>query len=182
MPVVGLILIIFISLISNSFECGSSQNTYNSSSDNYSTNNKESSEPKKYESKLQKVPYPKHGEVKLNFKGSKLAPFQINTEEEGYYLVKLEKADDKSKYITIFIDGGKQFETNVPLGNYKLKYAYGIEWYGYDHLFGEDTKYSEAGEEFNFSRSRNRVNGVSVTLYSVYNGNLNTYDINESEF
>jgi hypothetical protein len=46
--------------------------------------------------------------------------------------------------MTIFVRGGENVETLVPLGSYYVRYASGTTWYGHDHLFGDyHTGYSK---------------------------------------
>jgi hypothetical protein len=66
---------------------------------------------------------------------------------------------------------------SVPLGDYERKYAYGTQWYGYEHgnyFFGPDTQAEIADQSLSFSRSGDVISGKSVTLYTVLGGNLET--------
>jgi hypothetical protein len=147
---------------------------YSTTSDKYptSTNN----EPKPYPFPV--LPNPRHGELKINFKDKRIAPFEINTEVGGNYLIKLQNTTNTNKFITIFIHGGRTTNASIPLGEYILKYAFGYKWYGYEHLFGEETAYSKADDVFEFTQDMK----WTVTLYAVVGGNLSTSDINPEEF
>ena len=88
--------------------------------------------------------------------------------------------------MTIFVQAGAITETKAPLGNYEVRYAAGEKWYGDDHLFGPGTAYSKADQNFRFYEEPTAdgymINGCSITLYKVLNGNLSTSTINASQF
>ena len=84
--------------------------------------------------------------------------------------------------MTFFIYGGQNFETKVPLGVYRLKYASGKIWYGEKYLFGPDTAYSKAEQDFEFYRQGDQIAGYTVELILQRNGNLHTTRIPASEF
>lgn len=126
--------------------------------------------------------FSEHGELKMKLKGECIAPFKIKSERGGYYLIKLQDSKDASKYLTIFIHGGKSIKLKIPLGSYIFKYAYGKKWYGYKHYFGKKTLYSKANETFDFKLMNNQAIGYTITLYTVPGGNLQTHNINPEEF
>ncbi len=84
--------------------------------------------------------------------------------------------------LTLFVRGGETEKIKVPLGTYELRYASGDKWYGYEHLFGKNTSYSKADKTFTFQVQDNSVNGYTVTLYRVANGNLRTSRIGKADF
>ena len=112
-----------------------------------------------------------------------IAPFRIVTPSgaESYY-VKLVDAFSGALVMTFFVYGGQSFETEVPLGTYRVKYATGSTWYGEDHLFGPDTRYSEADKTFEFSVQGNQISGYTVELIRQRGGNLHTKSISANQF
>lgn len=112
-----------------------------------------------------------------------IAPFRIVTPSgaESYY-VKLTNAFTGALVMTFFVYGGQSFETEVPLGTYRVKYAIGSIWYGEDHLFGPDTHYSETDKTFEFSVQGNQINGYTVELIRQRGGNLHTRSISANQF
>ena len=112
-----------------------------------------------------------------------VAPFRIVTPSgaENYY-VKLADAFSGKTVMTFFVYGGQSFETKVPLGTYRVKYATGSTWYGEDHLFGPDTHYSEADKTFEFSVQGNQISGYTVELIRQRGGNLHTKSISANQF
>jgi len=74
---------------------------------------------------------------------------------------------------------------DVPLGTYALTYTAGTRWYGYradKQYFGPETTCSKADEPFAFVRNGDVITDISVTLYSVLQGNLETHAIPLDEF
>jgi hypothetical protein len=126
---------------------------------------------------------PANGETQNYTFGEAIAPFKIQSQPGSNFLVKLADANTGSTAMTIFVRGGENVETLVPLGSYYVKYASGTTWYGYDHLFGDyHTGYSKADEVFNFTVDGDTVRGFSITLYTVEGGNLSTSGITATEF
>ncbi len=126
---------------------------------------------------------PANGETQAYTFDEAIAPFKIQSQGISNFLVKLTDVNTGATVMTIFVRGGQDVETTVPLGSYYVKYASGTTWYGYDHLFGDyHTGYSKADEVFNFSVDGDTVRGFSITLYAVEGGNLTTSGITASEF
>lgn len=128
----------------------------------------------------QALPY--NGEIRNYSYLEKVAPLNIKTSYGANYLVKLKGAYNKEPIMTVFIVGGNEITINVPLGSFEITYASGNKWYGYDYLFGKETSYSKADEIFNFRDTGYEISGYTITLYRVSNGNLNTQNINQSQF
>jgi hypothetical protein len=116
-----------------------------------------------------------------------IAPFEIRASPDSHCLVMLVDNDGgpKKLIMTIFVHSGMTVNVKAPLGNYDFCYASGDTWYGYEHLFGPETRGSKADEVFDFRRTeypipggtRYEVTGHTVTLYKVINGNLSTSPI-----
>lgn len=148
-----------------------------------------SSEQKTISSRQQEPPFnqpalnpPLSGTIQKHVSSPGVAPLEIKTSVGSNYLVKLENATTGTKIIDVFIRGGSTIELMVPLGTYRLKYAAGQTWYGYEHYFGPSTGYSKADSNFRFYNDGNRVSGYTVTLYQVSNGNLKTSYLAPEEF
>ena len=149
----------------------------------------------------------KHTKEMVAYPDTNMAPFEIKTSTGGNYLVKLENSLSGKNIMDIFVHGGDTIEVSVPLGKYVVKYAVGDIWYGYDCMFGPDTKkawpsscmcqhshdckiglstraasYNKAGSSFHFKRDGNRISGYTITLYQVLHGNLSTHPIDASKF
>jgi hypothetical protein len=125
---------------------------------------------------------PPSGEVQRFHSETGIAPLEISSSSGENYVVKLTDADSGEDVLTIFVRGGQTEKVDVPLGNYVVKYASGEKWYGYKHLFGPSTHYSKADRTFTFSKNGSQVNGYTITLYKVKDGNLHTSQISSKDF
>jgi hypothetical protein len=113
----------------------------------------------------------------------RIAPFRIVTSTgQDNYFIKLVDAHTNSSVMTIYVYGGRTFETHVPLGTYRLRYATGLRWYGTKHLFGPETGYSEVDDSLTFSVQGNEVQGNDIELVPQLGGNLATKTISADEF
>lgn len=141
---------------------------------------------------LKTVPLPKSGVIH-NYTGKEaIAPFEIITQasenndplglyNDNYYIKLVNPYTDKTE-IVIFMRGGETKKVHVPIGTYKLKRATGITWYGEEYLFGHNTQYTTSDELLTFKISGQYVEGHTLSLYKVENGNFSTKDISAEEF
>ncbi len=148
--------------------------------DSSSSSNKNITKTVKNDYPIIAMPY--SGKVESFTYNEKVAPLTIQTSAGANYLVKLVDYYSKSEVMTIFVNGGDTTKVKVPLGVYEIKYASGTKWYGYQHLFGDETSYSKAENSFSFKNTGYQITGYTITLYRVSNGNLRTSHINKSEF
>lgn len=128
------------------------------------------------------VQMPYNGESRVYTSSERIAPFTIKTSGSDSYFVKLKDVYTNETVMDIFVRGGNTVETDVPLGTYRIEYATGERWYGYQHLFGERTGYSKTDQSLNFRQDYNGVSGFTISLYKVANGNLQTSYLNPSNF
>lgn len=131
--------------------------------------------------------FPVSGEVWWYTTQRGVAPLQIRSSLGDNYLVKLDDVITGEPVLTVFIRGGKTEEVEVPLGTYEVKYASGNRWYGSTYLFGPDTQYSKAEQNFTFTSNGSQYSGYTysgytITLYKVRDGNLRTRMISADEF
>ena len=129
---------------------------------------------------------PATGTAKWLTSADRIALFEIRTQGEDDYLVKLVETWSGQDVGTVYVRGGTSVEVEVPLGTYAMRYATGAIWYGYEYLFGPETAYAQADETFVFEREPTAegwsISGFTVTLYSVVGGNLSTTRMRASEF
>jgi hypothetical protein len=98
------------------------------------------------------------------------------------YFVKIESLAHKNHVTTVLLPGGQTVELDMALGKYTVKYAAGYEWIDKDRHFGPETRYSKATRIFSFHREGEQIQGWTITLYTVPNGNLPTVTIDASQF
>ena len=112
------------------------------------------------------------------------APFEIETDYGTDYYIKLVDAETNDDAMAIYVVGGQDLEVLVPLGYYKMRYAYGETWRGEQHLFGPGdlTTVEEALENFDFNRSFKGFSGYTVRLIPHITGNLPTRHIARDDF
>jgi hypothetical protein len=146
-----------------------------------SSSTKQQAKPKPSFTKPEQI-LPYSGEVRNFTNKERVAPFTIETSSGSNYVVKLKDHYTKEAIMTIFVKGGDSIKTKVPTGTYEVTYASGDKWYGYNHLFGPDTRYSKANSSFSFNFNGYSYSGYTITLYKVSNGNLRTQGIDSSQF
>lgn len=128
------------------------------------------------------MPKPAHGATLYNYRdGYDMSIFEINLSKhdtDSYYYIKLVDPTTEKVVQAVFMDPGTTVEIVVPCGEFKLKYACGETWYGYDDVFGPYGGYSKSDEILEFTPEY----GHTVTLYPVVNGNFDTEDIDFEDF
>ena len=125
---------------------------------------------------------PPNGEVHYFEQKESIAPFNINTQPNTNYFIKLVDHNTGQLALTIFVRGGQNVNIQVPLGSYELRYALGTNWYGEDQLFGPGTAFEKADTILAFYRNGNQVVGNTVSLIRQVNGNMPTTEINKANF
>ena len=114
-----------------------------------------------------------------------MVPFTVKAGNQDA-LIKVESLSNDSQYTTFYVHANDIATVNVADGKYVVKYALGDTWYGKDCLFGANTAYSKADEvlEFETSYSGNYVyySQITITLYTVWDGNLSTVTISGDNF
>ncbi len=104
---------------------------------------------------------------------------------KGYgtnYFIKLVDVDTGNTAVTVFVQGGQNVNTKVPLGIYEFRYASGENWYGENDLFGPQTVYMKANDRLSFHMNGQQIVGHTVTLINRIDGNMHTQVINKSKF
>jgi hypothetical protein len=88
----------------------------------------------------------------------------------------LQKAASGLSALLFFIYGGQPLNADVPLGEFRIKYAIGNYWCGDADLFGNDTVFGEADNTFTFERTVTdggySISHRTVELSLQRNGNL----------
>lgn len=100
--------------------------------------------------------------------------------------IKLESVKDASKYMLFFVRAGETYTVYVPDGSYVVKYTTGEYWFGLDSLFGRNASFTQADDIFTFETTTSGgyiyYDSITITLYTVVDGNLETNDIPADEF
>jgi len=111
-----------------------------------------------------------------------VAPFNISVSSDRSYYVKLRDASTSSDVMTIIIKKGETFRGKAPLGAFELVYASGNNWYGEELLFGPSTVYSRSNSSIVFSVEGNKINGKTLTLKQIRDGNMSTSSMGPGDF
>jgi hypothetical protein len=131
---------------------------------------------------LGRTKVPRNGTLVNKFRRAGQAPLEIATAGDGdNFYVKVQDVSN-SAYKTIFIRGGDTFDTEVPLGNYSIKYAAGRAWYGPQCLFGVETIFKKADYTFEFQQEGHQISGYRIELILQRDGNLSTTQIARDHF
>lgn len=79
--------------------------------------------------------------------------------------------------LSFYVRKNTTVTVNVPCEYLYVYFASGETWYGYNHLFGENTAYSKDDKILDFTNYT-----WEYTLYPVTNGNFTQTEISENEF
>jgi len=98
------------------------------------------------------------------------------------YFVKVVDSLTEKLILSAYINGGRPFQVDLPLGSYEIKYASGQQWYGTYYKFGPETSYSKTRGVFRFQSDNYGYSGYTIELIKQRNGNLKTQFISKDEF
>ncbi|MEE1036686.1 MAG: hypothetical protein U0L15_06170 [Oscillospiraceae bacterium] len=128
---------------------------------------------------------PTSSKVFANTVGSAYGKFTVNASDYDA-CIKLESVEDPEKYILFFVRANESATVYVPDGDYICKYTTGEYWYGTDVMFGADASFTLADDVFTFTTTRDgnyiRYAAITITLYTVVDGNLETDPISAEDF
>lgn len=126
---------------------------------------------------------PPNGECAYYTAKNTESPFKITTPVgEDYYYIILTELNKDLKIITFIAHPGKTVTVQVPLGEFRMFYATGTQWFGEDELFGDKTEYYEADGFMQFYVEGDYIKYQTVELIKQEKGNLETYPIDEFSF
>lgn len=121
------------------------------------------------------VPYPRNGHEWITTTKSCVAPLHIVVPRgSNHYFIKVYETETGKVVKSIYLRPGSTAETNMPVGSYTLKYAYGTEWYGRKFLFGADTKVGIVDKTLSFFSDGHQYHGHTIELILREDGNLPT--------
>lgn len=143
----------------------------------------------------------RNGEIVLEPSSEMLAPLTVKASEDANYFILLKPLNPPSSSspssivqrlermefmggarMSFYVSAGKSAEVSVPLGDFEIYYATGQTWYGPEEKFGSDTQFYKCDDTFDFYEDDDGYVGWTLTLYKVSNGNMDSTEINESDF
>ena len=126
-----------------------------------------------------------NGEIVKYPVGERLAPLTVETTDSSNYCIVLEPLDAVARangQMAFMILAGEEVNISVPLGEYEIFYTTGTTWYGNEDYFGKESGFYKCDGTFDFDADDQSVNGWTLTLYAVPNGNLETDKIPQKDF
>jgi hypothetical protein len=88
----------------------------------------------------------------------------ISAPGPGAYFIKLVYTDG-APLGTLYLRGGETLRVYVPVGLYRIRYAYGQAWLGTDRLFGDDTAYAELRDTYGFFVDQGHPSSHDLVIY-----------------
>jgi hypothetical protein len=105
-----------------------------------------------------------------------VAPFKVITDPQAtttYYLVLASDWNTSLPVVAMFVFGGREAETLLPVGEYKISIAKGSTWYGIGHLFGSKTEFTQGTKPISlYQAAPQRTVGATIDLRKKSNGNF----------
>lgn len=110
---------------------------------------------------------------------SKGMAFKIHTPAnyDSHY-IKIIDTSTGEPFMKIYIREGDTITVYLPVGSYRIRYATGEHWYGYDELFGTDGEYFKFNEVVKIKKDTK----YTLTLYRESESNLSTSALDYGEF
>lgn len=108
--------------------------------------------------------------------------FILPNDDLYYYIILRKHGYDNAPAFSLFLYPNESREILVPLGSYDIYVACGTTWYGFEHVFGSDGGYSQLDDVFEFYVDGDYVMGNTITLHTVYGGNLDSTPLDMEEF
>lgn len=129
------------------------------------------------------VPMPVTGEVKRvrqESPGTVYTSLKLIGNKEGRHsMVSLEDWQTGALVLTVFVRSGEVAELAVPLGQYRMKVASGLIWYGSSKRFGPVVAVDQLVTPVNFSRNAaGGTTGMMIELTQRPGGNLQSTSSN----
>ena len=106
-------------------------------------------------------------------------PFKIYTPSKyDSHYIKINDATTGETFISVYIREGDSITVYLPVGQYRIRYATGSKWYGWDELFGPDGDYLTFKETVSIKKN----NKYALTLYQQADSNMTTKSLTQESF
>lgn len=97
--------------------------------------------------------------------------------------VKLQVENEPKKFAMFYVRANEDFTLYVPSGKYVIKYVTGPYWFNDVSMFGKWGSYAQADGVFPLDiRNDGTYDGLSLTLYSVVDGNTDVVELPSDSF
>lgn len=128
---------------------------------------------------------PSNGKVLKSTLSSGYGEFTVKADNEDV-CVKLESISNPDKYLLMYVHKFDSATAQVGDGEYIAKYTTGENWFGNESMFGSEASFSKAEDviafETEYSGNSVYYSSISITIYKVANGNLETTPIDAEQF
>jgi hypothetical protein len=81
-----------------------------------------------------------------------------------HFAIRVRDWYDKTPVTTLYFRSGDAFEVDIPVGAYRLSFAEGNGWLGYDRLFGKNTIFTEGVQPVVIAPGNGRVTGFRLVM------------------
>jgi|GEM_PF-2074278 len=102
-------------------------------------------------------PLPENGLTFQNVPAPALAEIEIKSAPGLHYVVRFDDAITGELSIMTVVHAGKTLRLTLPYGNYFMKYACGVDWYGHQYLFGPATRYGQLVQLMTFTEGQKKA-------------------------
>ena len=106
----------------------------------------------------------------------------IHAPSDENCFVYFDNINNSANDFAFYVKKGSTVTVNAPAGTYHFYYATGETWYGKEDKFGYETGYYDSPDLMVLEENSTSYSILELTLYSVYNGNMDTDVIGASEF
>jgi hypothetical protein len=100
-------------------------------------------------------PLPPSGTVLRMVAKPAVASLTIQALPGRHYLVRVRDWHTSEEVMSVFVHGGQSAQVSVPAGDYRIRYARGKRWYGYEDRFGPTETCFETREKVTFREHGN---------------------------
>lgn len=128
------------------------------------------------------VSLPMSGETQILTQHPRIVPVRLMAPVGASYLVKIESLYTQMTIMTIFVRASERVTVNVPLGEFKVKYVAGNEWYGYKYRFGEKSQYRQVIAPINFEYDGDKSFSEPIILNYNTRTNFQIVEISALQF
>ena len=115
------------------------------------------------------LPMP-HGWIQITGPGEPKVPWSVETPPGQRFFVKLRDIRTRKIVVEVFLQGGKEFSTLIPEGEFELMYTSGTIWYGPKFQFGPGARIIKFARPFRVEQGEDGKGNWSLRLEKVTGG------------
>ncbi len=112
------------------------------------------------------------------FQTTKNSPLILETDNNYAYFVKIIDQKNENTILSVFLYPSESYEIKIPVGDYRIEYAFGKRWENILTYFGDDTQNMQIVEQLNFTQE----SGYHIKLGHNESIQLGLISINISDY